>query len=129
MVIAIDGPSGVGKGTVSRAIAKASVRHVDTGAMYRAIAWRVSAGIDLDDEAAVFALASRPRRSRDGQVAVDGVDITGAIRTPEIDRAVTSVARMPSGGAVRRPSAGARRDGGIVMEGRDIGRWSFPMPT
>jgi len=129
-VIAIDGPSGVGKGTVARAIADAfGYRHVDTGAMYRALAWRViDLRIDLENEPAVFALASRADIVvANGQVAVDGVDVTGAIRTPQIDRAVTSVARMPSVRelfVVRQRALG--RDGGIVMEGRDIGTVVFP---
>jgi len=129
-VIAIDGPSGVGKGTVARAIADAfGYRHVDTGAMYRALAWRViDLGVDLENEPAVFALASRSEIVvANGQVAVDGVDVTSAIRTPQIDRAVTSVARMPSVRelfVVRQRALG--RDGGIVMEGRDIGTVVFP---
>jgi cytidylate kinase len=129
-VIAIDGPSGVGKGTVARAVADAfGYRHIDTGAMYRALAWRViDLGIDLEDEPAVSALASRVDiLVADGQVAVDGVDVTGAIRTPQIDRAVTSVARMSSVRELlvaRQRALG--RDGGIVMEGRDIGTVVFP---
>jgi cytidylate kinase len=129
-VIAIDGPSGVGKGTVARAIADAfGYRHVDTGAMYRALAWRViDLRIDLENEPAVFALASRADIVvANGQVAVDGVDVTSAIRTPQIDRAVTSVARMPSVRelfVVRQRALG--REGGIVMEGRDIGTVVFP---
>jgi cytidylate kinase len=129
-VIAIDGPSGVGKGTVARAVADAfGYRHIDTGAMYRALAWRViDLGIDLEDEPAVSALASRVDiLVADGQVAVDGVEVTGAIRTPQIDRAVTSVARMSSVRELlvaRQRALG--RDGGIVMEGRDIGTVVFP---
>ena len=130
MVIAIDGPSGVGKGTVSRAIAKAlGYRHVDTGAMYRAIAWlALERALDLDDEAAVSALAEAARVDiGDGRVTVDGVDITQAIRTPDIDRAVTSVARLPG---VRRILVARQRafaeSGGVVMEGRDIGTVVFP---
>jgi cytidylate kinase len=129
-VIAIDGPSGVGKGTVARAVADAfGYRHVDTGAMYRALAWRVvDSGIDLEDEPAVSALAGRADLVvANGQVSVDGVDVTSAIRTPQIDRAVTSVARMPSVRALlvaRQRALG--RDGGVVMEGRDIGTVVFP---
>jgi cytidylate kinase len=129
-VIAIDGPSGVGKGTVARAIADAfGYRHVDTGAMYRALAWRViDLGIDLDDEAAVSTLARRTDIVvANGQVLVDGVDVTSAIRTPQIDRAVTSVARMPPVREVlvaRQRALG--RDGGVVIEGRDIGTVVFP---
>jgi len=130
MVIAIDGPSGVGKGTVSRAIAKAlGYRHVDTGAMYRAIAWlALHRPLDLDDEAAVSALAEAAQVDiSDGRVTVDGVAVTQAIRTPDIDRAVTSVARLP---AVRRILVARQRAfaeaGGVVMEGRDIGTVVFP---
>ena len=129
-VIAIDGPSGVGKGTVARAIADAcGYRHIDTGAMYRALAWRaLDRGLDLEDEAAVADLARRAEIVvADGRVSVDGVDITREIRTPEIDRAVTSVARMPKVREVlvaRQRALG--REGGVVMEGRDIGTVVFP---
>jgi CMP/dCMP kinase len=130
MVIAIDGPSGVGKGTVSRAIAQAlGYRHVDTGAMYRAIAWlALQRALDLDDEAAVGAMAQAARVDvANGRVTVDGRDVTQAIRTPDIDRAVTSVARLP---AVRRILVERQRTfagaGGVVMEGRDIGTVVFP---
>jgi cytidylate kinase len=129
-VIAIDGPSGVGKGTVARAVARAlGFRHVDTGAMYRAIAWQaLQRAVDLDDEPAVSALADATSVDvDDGTVKVDGVDVTRAIRTPEIDRAVTSVARMPKVREVlvaRQRALGER--GGIVMEGRDIGTVVFP---
>lgn len=129
-VIAIDGPSGVGKGTVARAIADAfGYRHVDTGAMYRALAWRaLDLGLDLDDEPRIAALArSADIVVADGHVSADGADITRAIRTPWIDRAVTSVARMP---AVREVLVARQRalgeDGGVVIEGRDIGTVVFP---
>jgi cytidylate kinase len=130
MVIAIDGPSGVGKGTVSRAIARMlGYRHVDTGAMYRAIAWlALERGIGLDDEAAISAMAANADiRIEDGRAAIEGVDVTRAIRTPEIDRAVTSIARLP---AVRRVLVARQRAfadaGSLVMEGRDIGTVVFP---
>ena len=130
LVIAIDGPSGAGKGTVARAIAaELAYRHIDSGAMYRAIGWKaLDAGVALDDEAAVVELAGRAHVTvSDRAVAIDGTDVTRAIRTPEIDRAATSVARLPRVRAVlvdrqRRMGAG----GGIVMEGRDIGTVVFP---
>jgi cytidylate kinase len=130
LVIAIDGPSGVGKGTVSRAIARTlGYRHVDTGAMYRAVAWKaLEEGLALEDEPAVAALARRAALDlEEGSVTIDGVDVTAAIRTPAIDRAVTSVARMPGVRAAlveRQRALGAR--GGVVMEGRDIGTVVFP---
>src|SRR5581483_3989737 len=103
LIIAIDGPSGAGKGTVARAIAaKLGYRHVDSGAMYRAVGWKASReGIPLDDEARVAQVAARSALTvtSDG-VSVDGIDITRAIRTPEIDRAATAVARLPKVRAV-----------------------------
>ena len=130
MILAIDGPSGVGKGTVSRALAKAlGYRHIDTGAMYRAVAWNArEQGLPLDNEAAVADLAARVEMSMaHGAVVVDGVDVTHAIRTPEMDQAAAAVARMPRVRAVlveRQRALG--RPGGVVMEGRDIGTVVFP---
>jgi CMP/dCMP kinase len=130
LVIAIDGPSGAGKGTVARAVAaKLGYRHVDSGAMYRAVGWKaLGAGVPLDDEAAVAALAERSRIGIDAHsVTIDGVDVTRPIRTPEIDRAAAAVARLPRVRAVlvdrqRQMDVGA----GLVMEGRDIGTVVFP---
>lgn len=129
-VIAIDGPSGAGKGSVSRAIARAlGCRYVDTGAMYRAVTWlAVQEGLSLDDEAALSALAGRVQLTlEETTVTVEGHDVTSAIRTREIDAAAARVARMP---AVRAVLVARQRayaaDGRIVMEGRDIGTIVFP---
>jgi cytidylate kinase len=129
-VIAIDGPSGAGKGTVARAVAAAlGFRHIDTGAMYRAVAWRASQqGIDLDDEDAVLQVARAAVLDVSGStVVIDGHDVSTAIRTPEIDRATTRVARLARVRAelVDRQRALASL-GGVVMEGRDIGTVVFP---
>jgi cytidylate kinase len=129
-VIAIDGPSGVGKGTVARALAAAlGYRHVDTGAMYRAVAWRAQQlGVDLDSEDAVAAVARGAAIEVDGsRVVIDGADVSRAIRTPEVDRATTRVARLPGVRAelVARQRALADREP-VVMEGRDIGTVVFP---
>jgi cytidylate kinase len=130
LVVAVDGPSGAGKGTVARAVARAlGYRHIDTGAMYRAVAWRARAtGVALeatDDVAAVAARASFDLR--DGVIAIDGHDVTSAIRTPDMDKAAALVARNAPVRDVlvaRQRALGA--GGGVVMEGRDIGTVVFP---
>lgn len=130
LIIAIDGPSGAGKGTIARALAaRLGYRHIDTGAMYRALAWKaVRDGVDLGDEPAVASLGERAAFDVEGgRIAIDGHDVKGAIRTPEFDKAAATVARHP---AVRRALVARQRSfgegGGVVMEGRDIGTVVFP---
>ena len=130
LIIAIDGPSGAGKGTVARAVAnRLGYRHVDSGAMYRAVGWKaLRDGVPLDDEEAIAAVAENSViHISSTEVTIDDVDVTHEIRTPEIDRAAAGVARLAKVRAVlvgqqRRMGAGR----GIVMEGRDIGTVVFP---
>jgi len=130
LIVAIDGPSGAGKGTVAREVARRlGYRHVDTGAMYRAVAWKaLQQGVDLTDDEASAELARRASIVvGDGVVLVDGADVARAIRTPEIDAAAAAVARLPR---VREVLIAEQREmgrgGGVVMEGRDIGTVVFP---
>jgi cytidylate kinase len=129
-IIAIDGPSGAGKGTIARAVAaRLQYRHIDTGAMYRAVAWQaLRERVDLTDETAVAHVASQLRLEiGDGVTRVDGQDIAQAIRTPEIDAAAAAVARLPR---VREILNAQQRElakqGSAVIEGRDIGTVVFP---
>jgi CMP/dCMP kinase len=130
LIIAIDGPSGAGKGTVARAVARElGYRHVDSGAMYRAVGWKaLRDGVSLDDDASVASLAARSViEVSNTAVTIDAIDVTRAIRTPEIDRAAAAVARLPG---VRRVLVARQREmgagGAIVMEGRDIGTVVYP---
>ena len=97
--------------------------------MYRAVAWKAAQeGLPLDDDAQVSALARRAAlEQHDGAITIDGHDVTRAIRTPEIDKASASVARLPH---VREVLVRQQRDmgagGAVVMEGRDIGTVVFP---
>ena len=130
LTIAIDGPSGAGKGTLARTVAeRLGYTHVDTGAMYRAVAWKAQHdGLPLDDEDIVSALADRSTiEQQNGTITIDGHDVTREIRTPAIDRAATTVARLPR---VRESLVRRFRElgtgGAVVMEGRDIGTVVFP---
>ncbi|MGI6495799.1 MAG: (d)CMP kinase [Kiritimatiellia bacterium] len=133
-VIAIDGPSGAGKSSVSRLVAsRLRFLHVDSGALYRLMAWiALQAKADPEDEAAVAAAIEAADCEfvvRDGQVVclVHGEDPGEALRTPEINRAVSPVAKMEF---VRTKVTQWLREmkslGGLVVEGRDIGTVVFP---
>ena len=134
-VIAIDGPAASGKSSVARAVAaELGMDYLDTGAMYRAVAWAArQAGVDLGDLAAVAKIArtSEIEISAVGgaqRVTVDGDDATAAIRSAEVDRSVSVVAANSQVRRVltRRQRDWANRVGGGVMEGRDIGSVVFP---
>lgn len=137
MIIAIDGPSGAGKSTVAKAVAKKlGFSCLDTGAMYRAVAWRAQAdGVALDDDAALGQLARtydiafghEPGNPAPKQVFIGGVDVTDAIRTAAIDRAVSPVSAAPSvREALVEQQRRIGRAGNYVVEGRDIGTVVFP---
>lgn len=135
LTIAIDGPAGAGKSTVARAVAAAlGYRYIDTGAMYRSVAWKsIQCAIAPDDEAAVTALAAsidiafEPDPAGGQRVIVDGADASAAIREPEATRLSSPISAIPG---VRRELVARQREmgaaGGVVMEGRDIGTVVFP---
>jgi cytidylate kinase len=134
LIIAIDGPVGSGKSTVARRVAELlGYTHLDSGAMYRAVAWKaLREGVPLDapDLLAELAADARIDLVPGGgklRVFLDGEDVTDLIRTAEVSQAASLVAVVPG---VRHPMveeqrrAGSR--GGVVMEGRDIGSIVFP---
>lgn len=126
MIVAIDGPAGSGKSTVALALARRlGFRHLDTGAMYRALTW-LALRDDLDvDDGDVLAKLAREHPvtfGADGRVEIDGEDVTDGIRTPEIDRLVPVVARHSRVREVMRERQRALGSfGDAVIEGRDIG--------
>jgi len=130
-IIAIDGPAGSGKSTVSRALAeRVGLEYLDTGAMYRSVTFAaLRRGIDPSEVEQVARIVKNlVLEVRTDGVTVDGVDATIEIRGPEVSRAVSAVAANPAVRAemVRRQRAWvAARDGG-VLEGRDIGTVVFP---
>lgn len=133
-LIAIDGPAGSGKSTVARAVAaRLGLPYLDTGAMYRSVAWAaLRHGVDPTDGPAVAALARRIDIALDDTVHVDGVDVTDAIRGHDVNRSVSAVAANPE---VRAEMVKRQRDWAVthqgdgVVEGRDIGTVVFPDAT
>jgi 3-phosphoshikimate 1-carboxyvinyltransferase len=130
LLVAIDGPAGAGKSTVSMAVAeRLGVDRLDTGAMYRAIAaLALETGTPPEDTEAVAALAAASRIGVGERVTIDGLDVTGLIRSPEVGRAVSIVAANPEvrRHLVERQRAWVAAHGGGVVEGRDIGSVVFP---
>lgn len=134
LVIAVDGPVGAGKSTAARRLAEAlGYVYIDSGAMYRALGWKaVQAGVDLRDHARLVALAAATdirmvAGSSGFRVLVDGTDVTGALRTSAMDEASSVVSTHPE---VRARMVALQRamakDGGVVMDGRDIGTVVLP---
>ncbi len=130
LVVAIDGPAGAGKSTVSTAVAeRLGVDRLDTGAMYRAVAaLALERGTAPGDTDAVAALAAASTIDVGERVTIDGLDVTGVIRSPDVGQAVSLVAANPQvrRHLVERQRAWARAHGGGVVEGRDIGSVVFP---
>ena len=134
MIVAIDGPAGSGKSTIASALAKRfGFEKLDTGAMYRAVAFTAQdRGIDLDDEEAVTALASTVTiRFAPGEgmsrITVDDHDVSREIRTPAVDATVSKVAAYAGvRKAMLEPQRAAAQEHDIVAEGRDIGTVVFP---
>lgn len=130
-VVAIDGPAGSGKSTVARRLAsRLELDYLDTGAMYRAVAFAaLRRGMDPSDAEPVARMARELEITVEEHcVTVDGVDATIEIRGPEVTRAVSAVAANAEVRVelVRRQREWARQRGGGVIEGRDIGTVVFP---
>lgn len=130
MVVAIDGPAGSGKSTLSRALAdRLGLQRLDTGAMYRSVAWAVLRdGVDPADLAAVADVARGLDIDMGDRVVADGTDITEAVRSPEVSATVSAVAANPAVRAVlvERQRSWVAAHGGGVVEGRDIGSVVLP---
>jgi cytidylate kinase len=134
VVVAIDGPSGSGKSSTSRGVAATlGLRYLDTGAMYRAMTWfMLREGVDVNDPLAVAARVNSPliesgTNPNHPTISVDGVDVASAIREQAVTNAVSPVSAVPE---VRARLLELQRsqisEGGIVVEGRDIGSVVWP---
>jgi cytidylate kinase len=134
LVIAVDGPSGAGKSTAARLLAeRLRYIYIDTGAMYRAVGWKVKGeGIDPADEAKMADLCNRTevtikKDNNDPRFFVDGIDVSGEIRTPEMGMTASAVSKSPAvRGRLLTLQRELGRHGGVVMDGRDIGTVVFP---
>lgn len=134
MIVAIDGPAGVGKSTVAKLLAsRLRFLYLDTGALYRSVAWAVlKHGLDPMDAKAVAALLPKLAlqmqvTNEDVAVSINGKDITSELRTPPVSAAASVVSAIP---AVRAWLLPVQRQigekGSVVAEGRDIGTKVFP---
>lgn len=135
MIIAIDGPSGAGKSTLGKRLAKElGLLYLDTGAMYRAVALAVlEAGAKPNDEEKAVEIAGNSKIELSGEpehlhVWLDGRDVSGLIRTPEVSQAASIVSAIPEVRRilVEKQRLLGKRGEGCVLEGRDIGTVVFP---
>ncbi|WP_327298436.1 (d)CMP kinase [Streptomyces sp. NBC_01197] len=136
VIVAIDGPSGTGKSSTSKAVAaKLGLSYLDTGAQYRAITWwMISNGVDVQDAAAVANASAKPdivsgTDPAAPTITVDGADASGPIRTQEVTAkvsAVSAVAEVRTRITELQREIAAAAEGGIVVEGRDIGTTVLP---
>ena len=133
IVVAIDGPAGAGKSTIAKLVAeKLGYAYIDTGAMYRSVAWKfLQTGKAFDEDfisglSQTMVIEFRPE-AKVNRVFVDGVEVTDAIRSTEVTAIVSKVAAI---GAVREAMVDQQRrmgeSGGVLMDGRDIGTVVFP---
>ncbi|MGB2816698.1 MAG: (d)CMP kinase [Burkholderiaceae bacterium] len=132
-VVAIDGPTASGKGTIAERVARAlGFRYLDSGALYRLVAWRaLEQGVDTADEAALAGLAASMEPTfANGRIEVDGQDVTDAIRREEVSRAASQVAVHPRVRQALLDLQRSRRQApGLVADGRDMGTVVFPDAT
>lgn len=132
VVVAIDGPAGSGKSTISKALAEhLGVQRLDTGAMYRAVTWEaLRLQVDLSDSDALGAIANDAQIDvQPDRVTINGHDVTSAIRSSAISKAVSKVAATEEvrSALVARQRRWVSEHGGGVIEGRDIGSVVLPM--
>jgi len=134
LVIAVDGPVGAGKSTAARLLAeRLGCRYIDSGAMYRALAWKaLQMDLDLADERRLMRLLGDTSITLEGSgdgliVLVDGQEVSREIRTPEVEQASSKISTLAG---IRRVMVARQREmasqGGVVMDGRDIGTVVFP---
>lgn len=131
IIVAIDGPAGAGKSTLSKRLAaRLGCLYIDTGAMYRAVAlWAARMGVPVSDHARLEQLAAEARIAlfQDGRVVLNGEDVSQAIRAPEMSEGASIVSGVPG---VRRALVAKQQEMGretsAIMEGRDIGTVVFP---
>ncbi|GIM34058.1 MULTISPECIES: (d)CMP kinase [Paraclostridium] len=130
LVIAVDGPAGAGKSTIAKIVAdKMNINYIDTGAMYRAITYKVlQSGIDINNENEVIEIAKKSDIDfKDNNIYLDGKILKEEIRTPEVSHNVSNVAQIKD---VRHLMVDVQRDIGnkssVILDGRDIGSYVFP---